>query len=58
MNKDNGILWSSTCSLIEILWVLKEKIGLNCWQVPHDVHAAKFLNLTYLWTFLSFFQTE
>ena len=26
MNKDNGMLWSCMCSLIEILWVLEEKI--------------------------------
>ena len=29
MNKDNGILWSSICSLIEILQVLEEKISIN-----------------------------
>ena len=33
MDKDNGMLWSCMCSLIEILWVLKEKISLNCWQL-------------------------
>ena len=29
------------CSLIEILWVLEEKISLNCWQLPHDVHITE-----------------
>ena len=28
MNKDNGMLWSCMCSLIEILWLLEEKIKL------------------------------
>ena len=29
MNKDNGMLWSCMCSLIEILWVLKEIFEFN-----------------------------
>ena len=33
MDKDNGMLWSCMCSLIEIMWVLQEKISLNCWQL-------------------------
>ena len=33
MDKDNGMFWSCMCSLIKILWVLKEKISLNCWQL-------------------------
>ena len=41
MNKDNGMLWSCTCSLIEILWVLEEKISLNCWQLQHDVPVTE-----------------
>ena len=41
MDKDNGMLWSCMCSLIEILWVLKEKISLNCWQVQHDVPVTE-----------------
>ena len=51
MNKDNEIL-SSMCSLIAILWVLKEKISLDCWQLPHNVHATEIFEL---WTFLIFF---
>ena len=58
MDKDNGMLWSCMCSLIEILWVLKEKISLNCWQLQHDVPVTEFLNLTHLWTFFIFYQTE
>ena len=54
MNKDNGLLWSCMCSLIEILWVLEEKISLNCWQLQHDCMLQKFLNLNYLWTLFSF----
>ena len=48
MDKDNGMLWSCMCSLIEILWVLKEKISLNCWQVQHDVPVPEIFefNLT------------
>ena len=41
MDKDNGMLWSCICSLIEILWVLKEKISLNCRQVQHDVPVTE-----------------
>ena len=56
MNEDKGILWSSMCSLIEILWVLKEKISLICWQPPHDVNATEFFEFNV--PFLSFYQTE
>ena len=44
MNKDNGIMWSSMCSLIEILCVLKEKISL----IPHDMNATEFFKLNLL----------
>ena len=67
MNKDNGILWSSVCSLIEILWVLKEKISLNCWQLPHDVYVTEnfefnlpvnFLNFLSNWVNLLYISTS
>ena len=45
INEDNRILWSSICSLVEILCVLKEKISLNCWQLPHHVHAMEKFEL-------------
>ena len=48
MNKHNGMLYSCMCSLIEILWVLEEKISLNCWQLQHDVPVTEILNLTYM----------
>ena len=54
MNKDNGILWSSMSSLIEILWVLKEKISPNCWQLPHDVYATKIFEFSLCVNFLYF----
>ena len=57
MNKDNEILWSSICSLIEILRVLEEKININCWQLPHDVHVAEIFEFNLPVNFL-FFQTE
>ena len=41
MDKDNGMLWSCMCSLIEILCVLKKKISLNCWQLQHDVPVTE-----------------
>ena len=41
MDKDNGMLWSRMCSLIEILCVLEEKISLNCWQLQHDVPVTE-----------------
>ena len=58
MNKDNGMLWSYMCSLIEILWVFEEKISLNCWQVQHDVHVTEIFELTYMWTFCIFYENE
>ena len=41
MDKDNGMLWSCMCSLIEILLVLEEKISLNCCQIQHDVPVTE-----------------
>ena len=43
MNEDSRILWFSMYSLVEIPCVLKEKISLICWQLPHDVHAMEIL---------------
>ena len=57
MNKDNGMLWSCMCSLIEILWLLKEKISLNCWQLQHDVHVTEIFEFNLPVNFI-FFQTE
>ena len=54
MNKDNGMLWSCMCSLIEILWVLKEKISLNCWQVQHDVPVTEIFEFNLHVNFLYF----
>ena len=55
MNKDNGMLWSCMCSLIEILWVLKEKISLNCWQVQHDVPLTEIFEFNLHVNFSLFF---
>ena len=55
MNKDNGMFWSSMCSLIEILWVLEKKIVGNSSTM---CLLQKFLNLTYMWTFFIFYETE
>ena len=55
MNKDNGMLWFFMCSLIEILWVLKEKISLNCWQVQHDVPVTEIFEFNLHVNFLYFF---
>ena len=59
LNKDNGMLWSCMCSLIEILWVLEEKISLNCWQVQHDVPVTEIFefnlhvnSLYFLWNWV------
>ena len=54
MNKDNGMLWSCMCSLIEILWVLEEKISLNCWQVQHDVAVTEIFEFNLHVNFLYF----
>ena len=54
MNKDNGILWSCMCSLIEILWVLEEKISLNCWQLQHDVPVTEIFEFNLPVNFLYF----
>ena len=54
MDKDNGMLWSYMCSLIEILWVLKEKISLNCWQLQHDVPVTEIFEFNPPVNFLYF----
>ena len=54
MNKDNGMLWSCMCSLIEILWVLKEKMSLNCWQLQHDVPVTDIVGFNVHLNFLYF----
>ena len=54
MNKDNGMLWSCMCSLIEILWVLEEKISLNYWQVQHDVPVTAIFEFNLPVNFLYF----
>ena len=57
MNKDNGMLWSCMCSLIEILWVLEEKISLNYWQVQHDVPVTEIFEFNLHVNFI-FYETE
>ena len=52
--KDNGMLWSCMCSLIEILWVLEEKISLNCWQLQHDVPVTEIFEFNPPVNFLYF----
>ena len=47
MDKDNGMLWSCMCSLIEILWVLKEKI-------QHDVPVTEIFEFNLHVNFLYF----
>ena len=54
MDKDNGMLWSCMCSLIEILWVLKEKISFNCWQLQHDVPVKEMFEFNLHVNFLYF----
>ena len=43
------------CSLIEILWVLEEKISLNCWQLQHDVPVTEIFEFNLHVNFLYFF---
>ena len=52
MNKDNGMLWSCMCSLIEILWVLKEKISLDCKM--RCLLNLVLENSKYLWFYWTF----
>ena len=54
MDKANGMLWFSMCSLIEILWVLEEKISLNCWQLQHDVPVTEIFEFNPPVNFLYF----
>ena len=54
MNKHDGMLWSCMCSLIKILWVLKEKISLNCWQLQHDVPVTEIFEFNLHVNFLYF----
>ena len=56
MNEDNRILMSSTCSLVEILCVLKEKFSVICWQLLLDVHATEIFEFNLPANFLNFLQ--
>ena len=42
ISEDTGVLWSFMCSLVEILHVLEDEIGLVCWQLLHEIHAMEF----------------
>ena len=33
------------CSLVEILCLLEEKIGLVCLQLPYDMHATETFDI-------------
>ena len=33
------------CSLVEILCLFEEKIGLVCLQLPHDIHAMETFDI-------------
>ena len=33
------------CSLVEILCLLEEKIGLVCLQLPHDMYATETFDI-------------
>ena len=54
MNKDNGMLWSCMCSLIEICEFSKRKSVLIVGKSSMMCLLQKFLNLTYMWTFFIF----
>ena len=46
------VVW--LCSLIETLWVLEEKVSLNCWQLPHDVPVTEIFEFNLPVNFLYF----
>ena len=54
MNDDNRLLWSYMCSLVEILCVLEEEIGLVCWQLPQDMHAMEIFGIQHTVIFPNF----
>ena len=54
MNKDNGMFWSCMRSLIEILWLLEEKISLNYGQLQHDVPVTEIFEFNLHVNFLDF----
>ena len=58
MNEDNRILWSSICSLVELLCVLKEKISLICWQLPHGMHGTEIFEFNLPMNFLNFLSSR
>ena len=41
ISEDIKLLWSYMCSLVEILRVLEDEIGLVCWQLPHEIHVME-----------------
>ena len=54
MNEDNQILWSSMCSLVEILCILEEQIILICWQLLYDVNCMEIFEFNLPVNFLNF----
>ena len=38
-------MWCCMCSLVEILCILEEEIGLVCWQLPHNMHATETFHI-------------
>ena len=52
ISEDLKLLWSY------ILGVLEDKIGLVCWQLPHEIYATEFFEFNLPVNFLIFFQTE
>ena len=42
---DSSLMCCCMCSLVEILCLLEEKIGLVCLQLPHDMHATETFDI-------------
>ena len=38
-------VWCCMPSLVEILFILEEEIGLVCRQLPHDMHATEIFGI-------------
>ena len=38
-------MWCCMCSLVEILCVLDEEMGLVGWQLPHNMHAMETFDI-------------
>ena len=45
INEDNREVWCCMPTLVEIMCILEEEIGLDCRQLLHDMHALEIFGI-------------